>query len=235
MQQYFIDQQLHLNKTIHLDQEIQFHLRNVLKTKPFSTIRIVDYRGIGFFGVVDQKIETALLTEKIDQPIDCDVNITLIMALIKREKLELVIAKATELGVSKIILLESSRCVVNFSKKDVEKKLLRFATIAKEAAEVSHRLTIPKIIGPITINQLKDVNTNKKVLLYEKTDASIALPNIERGSSISVVVGPEGGFSEEEVETIESHSFKQASLTHRILRAETAAIMSCSILGGTYG
>lgn len=235
MQQYFIDQQLALNQTIHLDQEIQFHLRNVLKSKPFTTIRIVDYRGVGFFGVVDQKIETALLTKTIEQPNDCDVNITLIMALIKREKLELVIAKATELGVQKIILLESSRCVVNFSKKDVEKKLLRFATIAKEAAEVSHRLTIPKIVGPITINQLKDVNADRKVLLYENTDASKALPKIAKGNSVSIVVGPEGGFSEEEVEVIESHGFEQASLTHRILRAETAAIMACSILGGTYG
>lgn len=235
MQQYFIDQQLTLNQTIHLDQEIQFHLRNVLKSKPYTTIRIVDYRGVGFFGVVDQKMETALLTKTIDQPIDCEVDITLIMALIKREKLELVIAKATELGVKKIILLESSRCVVNFSKKDVEKKLLRFATIAKEAAEVSHRLTIPKIMGPIPINQLKDVKSNKKILLYEKTDASKALPKIENGSSVSIVVGPEGGFSEEEVTAIESHGFEQASLTHRILRAETAAIMACSILGGTYG
>lgn len=235
MQQYFIDQQLELNKTIHLNQDIQFHLRNVLKSKPFTTIRIMDYRGVGFFGVVDQKMETALLTKTIEQPTDCNVDITLIMALIKREKLELVIAKATELGVHKIILLESSRCVVNFSKKDVEKKLLRFATIAREAAEVSHRLTIPKIMGPITINQLKDINATKKVLLYENTDASKALPKIEHGSSVSIVVGPEGGFNEEEVEAIESHGFEQASLTHRILRAETAAIMACSILGGTYG
>lgn len=235
MQQYFIDQQLELNQVIKLDKEIQFHLKNVLKSKPNTIIRLANYESYAFLAVVDQKIEYAQLIEEIKQPQDCDVDITLIMALIKREKLELVIAKATELGVNKIVLLESSRCVVRFSKSEIDKKLLRFTTIAKEAAEVSHRIKIPTIVGPISIHQLKDISSESKILLYENTDASFQLPKTTKGSSISVVIGPEGGFSKEEVQLIETFGFNQASLTHRILRAETAAIMACSLLGVAYG
>src|SRR5690554_6004668 len=235
MQQYFMDQHLALNQTIHLDKDIVFHLKNVLKSKPNTTIRLVNYEGEAFFGVVNQTFEKALLVKAIEQPIDCDVDITLIMALIKREKLELVIAKATELGVSKIILLETSRCVVRFSKKDIDKKLSRFKVIAKEAAKVSHRLSVPVITGPISINQLHEIQSNHKVVLYEKTDASINLPTVNKGNSISLIVGPEGGFTSEEIERIESLGFSQASLTHRILRAETAALMACALVGGCNG
>lgn len=234
MQQYFIDQHLALNEQVKLNKDIQFHLKNVLKSKPHTTIRLVDFHGNGFFAQVDQNIENALLTKPITKKSDIATDITLIMSLIKKEKLELVIAKATELGVSKIILLHASRCVVSFSKKEMEKKLLRFATIAQEAAETSHRLTLPKIIGPLTIPQLKDIHSDHKILLYENTDQSVQLPKMKHQQSVSVIVGPEGGFTQEEVAHFELLGFQQASLTHRVLRSETAAMMAMTLLGGYY-
>lgn len=235
MQQYFIDQPLQLNQTINLEQSIVFHLSKVLKMKPNAVIRLVNQQGEGFFCRLNQTCTQALTFEPIDKQEDMFHEVTLIMALIKKERFEWALQKATELGVARIVLLETSRCVVKLMGKEVEKKLQRYHTIAKEAAEQSHRLTIPQIYGPIKIKQLAEYKSNINYLLYENTDSNNKLRLPKSRSSVSVVVGPEGGFSEEEVEQIEKFGFKQASLTHRILRSETAAIMASVLCGGQDG
>jgi 16S rRNA (uracil1498-N3)-methyltransferase len=235
MQQYFIDQPLQLNQTINLDPSIVFHLSKVLKMKPNAVIRLINQQGQGYFSRLNQTCTQALTIEPIDMQKDMFHEVTLIMALIKKERFEWTIQKATELGVHRIVLLETSRCVVRLTTKEVEKKLQRYHTIAKEAAEQSHRLTIPQILGPIKIKQLSDYRANINYLLYEKTNPNNKLYLPQSSSSVSVVIGPEGGFSEDEVEQIEKFGFKQASLTHRILRSETAAIMACVLCGGQDG
>jgi 16S rRNA (uracil1498-N3)-methyltransferase len=156
MQQYFIDQPLQLNQTVNLEPSIVFHLSKVLKMKPNTVIRLVNYQGKGYFSRLNQTCTQAFTFEPIDVQRDMFHEVTLIMALIKKERFEWTIQKATELGVSRIVLLETSRCVVKLTSKEIEKKLQRYHTIAKEAAEQSHRLTIPQVLGPIKIKQLAD-------------------------------------------------------------------------------
>ncbi len=224
-----------MNQTIDLDKQVVFHLKNVLKTKPFSSIRLVDPQGNGFVAQLDHTCTKATTKQPIQHMKDLRNDITLIIAMIKKERLEWTIQKATELGVSRIVLLETNRCVVKINSNDVEKKLMRFHTIAKEASEQSHRLTIPQIVGPVKIDKLNHYLSQRNIVLYEKTDhlKKVSIdPNIH---SYSVVIGPEGGFNEEEVIAMENLGFVQASLTHRILRSETAALMACILFGGYYG
>lgn len=235
MQQYFINQPLALNSTITLEKDIVFHLKNVLKKRAFSTIRLIDYQGQGFFAQISDDYKEAVITQPIVQESDATIQLTLILALIKKERLEWAIAKATELGVSRIVLLESSRCVVKLADKDVEKKLMRYHTIAKEAAEVSHRLTIPKIVGPISVKHVNKYHSTLNLLFYENTAASQRIPSLKNIDSISAIVGPEGGFSEDEVLLMESLGYTQTSLTHRVVRSETAAMMACVLCGDYYG
>jgi 16S rRNA (uracil1498-N3)-methyltransferase len=235
MQQYFINQPLALNSTIPLDKDIVFHLKNVLKKKAFSTIRLVDYHAQGFFAQISEDYKEAVITKPIHQEADATIELTLVIALIKKEQLEWAIQKATELGVSKIVLLESSRCVVKLADKDVEKKLMRYHTIAKEAAEVSHRLSIPKIVGPVTIKQLNKYHSALNLLFYKNTKAYQIIPSLKNINSVTAIVGPEAGFSEDEVLQMESLGYTQTSLTHHVVHSETAAIMACVLLGEYHG
>jgi 16S rRNA (uracil1498-N3)-methyltransferase len=235
MQQYFINQPLALNRTVPLDKDIVFHLKNVLKKRAFSTIRLVDYHAQGFYAQISEDYQEAVITEAIHQKPDTSIQLTLVLALIKKERLEWAIQKASELGVARIVLLESSRCVVKLADKDVEKKLMRYHTIAKEASEVSHRLTIPKIVGPVTIKQLNKYHSQLNLLFYENTDASQIIPPLKDITTITSIIGPEGGFSEDEVLLMESLGYTQTSLTHRVVRSETAAIMACVLLVDDYG
>lgn len=235
MQQYFINKPLALNHTVSLDKDIVFHLKNVLKKRAFSTIRLVNYQGQAFYGQISEDYQEALITEPIEQINDASIELTLILSLIKKERLEWALAKATELGVARIVLLESSRCVMKMHDKDVEKKLMRYHTIAKEAAEVSHRLTVPKILGPVSIKQLNEYHSTLNLLFYENTDASQTIPSLSGIDSVSAIIGPEGGFSEDEVLLMESLGYRQTSLTHRVVRSETAAIMACVLLGNNHG
>ena len=178
-------------------------------------------------------------------PLDIEINyeipsdselpsdVTLFFALAKGDKIEFVIQKATELGVKRIVLLKTERSVVKFDDKSIEHKLERFNKIAKEASEQSHRVVIPEIVGPVDIRKipseyLSDIN----LLAYEKEAGSTvnSFERLEKGKSVSIMIGPEGGFSKEEVLLLQD-KFALISLGKRILRTETAAVYALSVIG----
>lgn len=235
MQQYFINQSLALNRTVPLDKDIIFHLKNVLKKRAFSTIRLVDHYGQGFFAQISEDFQEAIIIEPITQQADTPIELTLILALIKKDSLEWAIQKASELGVTRIVLLESSRCVAKLADKDVEKRLMQYHGIAKVAAEASQRLTIPKIVGPVSVKHVNKYHSKLNLLFYENTDATQVIPSLLNVPSVTAIVGPEGGFSEDEVLLMESLGYTQTSLTHRVVSSETAAMMACVLLGNNNG
>ena len=153
-------------------------------------------------------------------------------ALAKGDKIDTVIQKATELGVARIVLINTERCVVKYEGKDTNKKLERFSKIAKEASEQSHRLRIPEIVGPINLNDVDQYMCDVNLLAYEKVAGKTDnIPLEFKGNSVSAMIGPEGGFSEKEVELLQKKGFSLISLGKRILRTETAAFYILSVLG----
>ena len=164
-------------------------------------------------------------------------NITLFFALAKGDKNDLVIQKATEIGVKNIVLIETKRCVAKMNDDSKQAhKFDRYMKIMKEASEQSHRLDIPNIYGVYKINKIPgNLLPVNKFVAYEKeqgnTDSFYKdLMQIDLDSSIGIMVGPEGGFEKEEVEYLNSIGFKNASLGNRILRTETAAIYAMSVI-----
>ena len=142
--------------------------------------------------------------------------------------------KATELGVRKVALIASERTVVKYDEKDIDKKLVRFNKIMKEASEQSHRIILPALLGIFNLKNLpKEVFSDLNYVAYEKdaNDTSGAFSNLSKGKSISILIGPEGGFSEQEINHLTNQGFIRTSLGKRILRAETAAIYSLSVIG----
>ena len=226
MQQYFIDQDLKVNETIVLDKEIIHHLRNVLRKGDDHLFRLA---------ASDQKIylatlkdDKAYILERLDEDNELKRDITAVVALIKNDHFDLIIQKLTELGVSRIVPLITSRVIIKI--KDEDKKIARYQKIAKEAAEQSHRNVIPSIERVITLNSLDKYRSDHNYIAYEKCDSDFI--DLDDKGSITYVIGPEGGFSAGEIELAAKLGFKPISLGKRILRAETAAIFVAANIAG---
>ena len=231
MQRYFAS--VNSNQVI-LKQDDIFHLTKVMRAKAGDNIEVVDENHNAFLAVV--KSVNPLLIE-IQEPIlknnELKSNVTLFFALAKSDKMELIIQKATELGAHKIVLFQGMRSVVKFSKEDFARKLPRFESIAKEAAEQCHREQIPEIKFASGVNDITNDLCELNLFAYEldagKTSGLSDLLN-EEHKSISVIIGPEGGFDEKEATKLNELGFKNISLGKRILRCETAAIYALSVI-----
>ena len=223
MQQYFVSETLSTGDEINLDKDILYHLVKVLRKDSSYTFRIVDQSGSIFHASLSGK-DTCLIKEKLDEDNELSCDITCILSLIKSDKLELCIQKLVELGVKRIILYDARRSVMKI--KD-EKKLQRLSKIALEAAEQSHRNIVPQVLMPISIKLMKDYMSEKNYICYE-SERNIA--DIPSSSSITYIIGPEGGFEDKEYEQICALGFESISLGKRILRAETAALYMTSVI-----
>jgi 16S rRNA (uracil1498-N3)-methyltransferase len=167
------------------------------------------------------------------------VNITLAQSLIKKNRLEFLLQKLTELGVDRILPVISSRSVIKVEDK-IEKKLERWTRIVREAAKQSGNTKVPTILPPKPLEEiLTEEENGLKIFLNEQ--GGLYLKEILLGehdsikkefgipSSIRVLIGPEGGWTEQEEHDILDHGFKAISLGPQTLRSETAAI-SCLVL-----
>lgn len=217
MQQYFIQEKIVVNQKLKIPVEYVQHIFKVLKMKNNDIVRLVD---------VDKKIFKAKIfddnfevIEKIDDYNELNIQVTAIIALIKIDKFELSLQKLVELGVSRIVVLESKRCVVKI--KDVAKKIDRWNKIIFEAAKQSKRNYIPYIDAVIKIEEIINFKSELNYIAFEKANTKM---NLIKNKSISFIIGPEGGFEDKEIEIISNLGFEIISLGKRILRAETASL-----------
>ena len=232
MQEYFIEQPLSAGDLIELPRDKAHHAFNVLRLQ-HETVRLVS-GGCGYFADVYREQERGLARILSKDPAvnELSSDITLCMALIRREKFELVIQKATELGVSRIVPFVSSRCVAKDRQERADKIMQRRAAIALEAAEQCKRNRVPEVLAPVKLSGLKDFMSEVNVAAYEKAGTQAqSLKDVLPASSLTAVVGPEGGFSEAEMEILQDFGFSPVTLGNRILRAETAAYYICSVAG----
>lgn len=225
MQQYFVDKEIQSGEIIELDKEVLHHLIKVLRKDSVYTFRIADMNGKIFHAhLIDDK--RCMIDEFLDENNELDCDITCILSLIKSDKFELCIQKLTELGVKRIVPYNARRSVVKIKEK---KKLERFDKIAREASEQCHRNFIPEICDPCDLKDLKNYLSERNYICYE-SEKNIS--DIDKSSSVTYIIGPEGGFEDQEYEKIVSMGFESISLGKRILRAETAALYMTSLIVG---
>lgn len=232
MQRYFatlIKNQITLNK------DDEHHVLNVMRSKVGDSLQVVVNSKCYLTYI--KSINPLLLEvcSEIKENSEIKNDITLFFPLAKGDKVDLVIQKATELGVKKIILFKSEFCVVKMEQNDFIKKSIRYEKIAKEASEQCHRLCIPEILGIVDIKDIKDKYLSDiNVFAYEKclgpSKSLFDCFNEVTNKSVSVIVGPEGGFSKSEADLLIFNKFIPVSLGNRILRCETAAIYSMSVI-----
>ena len=125
----------------------------------------------------------------------------------------------------------SSRCVVKYKKEKGDKVLSRYQDILLEASEQCKRNIVPEIVEPVKLSELAKYCSDVNLLPYENAygGARYMSEIIDEKKSLTIAIGPEGGFSDEEVEELKTAGFETVTLGSRILRAETAAIYACSV------
>ncbi|MDD3383207.1 MAG: RsmE family RNA methyltransferase [Bacilli bacterium] len=235
MQQYF--GVFKNEKLIKLNEIDYHHIKDVMRLKSGDQILVafenkiykcsLRYVNDGFYGeIIEEDLSSIELKKRL----------TLIYGMPRNEKFEMIIQKACELGVSRIIPFICERSIIKIDNSKVSSKMERWNKIAKEACEQSHRSTIPLIERPILIKDLhlylSDINVcgnenlkdNGTKELFEFLDS-----NLELNKSFSILIGPEGGFSTSEFDFFKKIGFKDFSFGHRILRSETAVIYILSI------
>lgn len=228
------------------------HLANSLRIKLKENILCSVLQFISSFDYKCsvESIDKDSIALKIEEEIkskELGININLYQGFTKSDKFEYIIEKAVELGVHKIIPVNNEYSIVKYSESDkkLETKINRFNKIAKSAAEQSKRHIIPKVSNPIDfvqLSKLKNGVNSYNILFYENANGICETKKIifeiknkiinlsDEKCEINVIIGPEGGFSESEINIAKDSLFYILSLGDRILRTETASLTALSIL-----
>lgn len=230
----FIDKNFDLNKSeIEITGEIAHQIIKVLKFEIGEKIELSDGKGAVGFGKVKNLNKNSVLVEieKVEK-LEENKKTTLFCAVLKKENFELVVQKATECGISKIVPVITDRTIKTGLKLD------RLEKIAKEASEQSGRSIIPEISEPVSFEKslelIKKEDLNILFDISGEKFSEIIKNNFEKAN---IFIGPEGGWTENEIEkacpssgVVKNLNFKIASLGRLTLRAETAAIISSFLI-----
>jgi len=223
--------------TVTLTADEARHLRDVLRLKAGDEVYVFDGRGREFrCSVSNTKRDSAEL--RIEGEIEpakpeSQLQLNLCVALLKGEKFDLVVQKATELGVTTITPLLTRYADIHLrDQSDATKRVARWQRIALEAAKQSGRAFVPEITSPVSFEAALDVE-GMGIMFSER--GGEAFENLTEASSITVLVGSEGGWSDEEIDAARARNFHIVTLGGRILRAETAAIAVTVLMQHRFG
>jgi 16S rRNA (uracil1498-N3)-methyltransferase len=159
----------------------------------------------------------------------------LAQAISKGERMEFVMQKSVELGVSSIIPVVTERCVLKLNQDRMDKKLRQWQAIVIAACEQSGRNVVPSVYQPLSFTQyLQEVRAQLKLILHPGTNKRCS-DYLLKDNDIALLIGPEGGFSEGEIHCAQEYGFLPLSLGPRILRTETATIAALSVLQAAGG
>lgn len=215
------------------------HIVRVLRMKPGEQIVV---------SAEEKQEYTCMIREMTDEQVLADImyvqevglelpcHICLFQGLPKGDKMEWIIQKAVELGVNEIVPMATSRVVVKLDDKKKESKRKRWQGISESAAKQSKRMRIPEVHPVVSFQEAvryassMDVRLIPYELAQDMTQTRQILEQIEAGQSVAIMIGPEGGFSREEVELALEAGITSITLGKRILRTETAGMTLLSIL-----
>ncbi len=233
---------LTLNQTITLDTKTSHYCCRVLRLKPQATLRLFDGGGHEYHAIIEvanPKQAQVTITKAITTENESPLNIRLAQVISRNQRMDYVIQKSVELGVTEIVPLSSHYCNLHLSTQRQQSKLAHWQQVMISACEQSGRNYMPQI-QPITAltDYLKPSNSNSNNLrLFFQPDASYSLKTlpVNTNQAIEVLIGAEGGFNDNEIQQIQQSGFTAIKLGPRVLRTETATVTVLSCLQLLWG
>ena len=224
-----------------LDGDEHYHLSRVLRAKPGKKLWLVDERGTAYLAEVEEvgrhRTRLHLMEEKVTEE-GARVRLILAQSLLKAKKMDLLVQKATELGMSLLIPVAADRSVVKFTEREAL-KVDRWRKIAREAAKQSRRSFIPHVLPPVSMPEfLSNRSEQRKLILCEGQGRAlrdiVAAPpasySTGEAPAVLLLVGPEGGWTAAEFKAALGAGFEAVNLGRRVLRSETAALAALAVI-----
>jgi 16S rRNA (uracil1498-N3)-methyltransferase len=223
-----------------IEGEEHHHLSKVLRIKPGKRIWLIDEQGRSFLAEVREvgKEQTTLAVVERAEKEEMKIELNLAQGLIKSKKLDFLVQKATELGMKSFIPVIARRSVVRIQEKE-QRKTVRWQKIAAEAAKQSRRSLVPKVYPPQPFSRfVENRNESRKLLLCQTKGRYLrdifaegpGRPQDAGTPSVLILVGPEGGWTEDEEGLALERGFEAVSLGKQVLRAETAALAALAVI-----
>ncbi len=220
------------------------HIRTVLRLKKGDRIQVLDGRGncytVILTNVGRDTIESSINSKDDANNCESPLKICLGQGMVKGTGFDSIVRKSVELGVDKVVPVRTNRCISKLSREDLPKKIDRWTRIAEEASKQCGRCKVPEIgPKPISVKEfcLLNQNCDLKLIFWEE-EVTIRIKDLSdkrKFKSAAILIGPEGGFSAEEVENSKRYGFQSVSLGPRLLRTDTAPIAAISILQHYWG
>lgn len=238
MSTFYIKNEQKNNDVIKIIGDDSNHIKNVLRYKVGDVLDVCDESGNRYetkiIGFESGFVELNVVSEKL-YTTESPIKITLFQGLPKSDKMDLIVQKATELGVSEIVPVHMERSIVKLDEKTAEKRVERWNKIAYEASKQSGRQVVPTVLNvDILQNTIEKFSKYDIVILpYEKESGlniKQVLKKCAKSTNIAVVIGPEGGFSEKDLALLDLPNVRLVTLGKRILRTETAGLAVLSML-----
>lgn len=225
MQRYFTNKLI--DNYFILNDDDLYHVNKVMRMKENDKVEVV-FKNNVYSGIITSNgiKKDELLSEEVTLK-----NITLIIPLLKETKMDLILQKATELGVSRIIPVRMERSIIKLNEQDYLKKQLRWQKICKEASEQSKRTNIPLVDKLENISSLNLDGLNIICSTSENSNTlNNILKNMDKYDKINIAIGPEGGFTKEEEKILVNLGFIKTSLGKLIMRVETVPLYILSVI-----
>ncbi len=234
MQRYFaIDKN---DKNIILSDNDYYHIKKVMRMKNKDNIQVV-YNNTLFLATIDDIDNNKIsIVNELEHKKDNYPYTRLIIPMLKEQKIDLILQKSTEIGVNEIIIVPFNRSVVKFQGNKEKSKLERWGKILKEASEQSMRIDVPLIDIKQNMDFIKDIDGYKFVCSTNEKEKNIknVLKNINQYDKITLVIGPEGGITDNEEAYFLKNGFEKITLGNQILRVETVPMFLMSVIKYEY-
>jgi len=237
---FYTGEQLRSDATLTLDEETSHYLLRVLRLRAGD--RLILFNGDGseyqaLLAGTERNHATVTIGERNEPQRESDLRVILGQGIPRGDRMDLVLQKSVELGAAAITPLCTTRSQVRLSGKRLQNRLAHWQGIVRSACEQSNRVLVPSLESVRLLPEWlasSQVMETQLGLVLDPT-ASRRLKELEPVTSVSILVGPEGGLETEEVELAESHGFRRIGLGPRVLRTETAALAAIAALQALWG
>jgi 16S rRNA (uracil1498-N3)-methyltransferase len=225
------DMQLELPESVHR------HAVQVLRLKPGARIRLFDGKGLeceAELTVVEKRHSQVQLQAPLESQHESPLNITLLQGISRGERMDFAIQKAVELGVSTIVPVITERCNVQLKQDRAQKRRDHWQGVLISACEQSGRAFLPELAAVTTLEAVLAGSEDELKLVLDPR-ASQHFNDLARPQTLSLLIGPEGGLSEAEIDLAAQHGFTALQFGPRILRTETAAVAALAVAQTLWG